>query len=362
MNQSMRFGLLALVMASNVYAVEPMASHELLATIEPVRLAQQTVDAAPDTSGVGGEPVPLKALVNERSTGSPLESTDKPTASPKEPAGPAIELIKEAVDPSLIELTNDQMLALMQESMRNGQLAEQLQGEPKKMLLERNDYIARQLLLATQAAKGAELSRRWDLRLRALKEPEVIATYDRSMDWSHVGALEKWIGQSLFGKRYPAKVALELRRHFTQALVVDRQTNQAVPIDAQMQVQASRNEQPVPVLTQDDGQSALLAWSEQVGINHIEVNISSKEFTKLKLQAQEMVTVPSLDQLAGQAYSQARWTLSEKTSVWAAIGLFVLTMLGALYWMGALMRDGFRYRAMQKKDRKLEKMIKAQPE
>src|SRR3546814_10707044 len=82
-------------------------------------------------------------------------------------------------------------MQLMQESRRNSDLAARLQGEPRKMLLERNEAISAQLLRSTQAKEVAHRKASLQLEVVEMRPAEIIAQQTKTVDWSSVSAFEK---------------------------------------------------------------------------------------------------------------------------------------------------------------------------
>lgn len=305
----------------------------------PTSTGQHETDTAPNNQSVTG--IPLEQLVKRDAKGSDPSMTF-------EAPGPA-ELIVEAVDPVLTQLNSDQMLALMQESMRNSQLAEQLQGEPRKMLIERNDYIAHQLLLATQATKAKEISSRWQLRVApAGPQDQIVETKDQQIDWSDIGSLEAWIGVSFFDKQYPSKISQVERRHFLRVAIVDTQTNQIVPLTPDQTIEATRNGAPIPVLRPADGDQALLAWTEQPGQNLVAITLTDTKLPTLKLETQLSKRVLTTAELVDIAREQSKWSMTQKLYVAITVLLLFAVIIALVWYLGSLIKDGLRYRTLQK--------------
>src|SRR3546814_6502925 len=86
-------------------------------------------------------------------------------------------------------------MQLMQESRRNSDLAARLQGEPRKMLLERNEAISAQLLRSTQAKEVAHRKASLQLEVVEIRPAEIIAQQTKTVDWSSVSAFEKKLDQ-----------------------------------------------------------------------------------------------------------------------------------------------------------------------
>lgn len=304
--------------------------------------------------------VPLKDLVKDKSDpiaqpNGGVQADHKaqvrgPSAGKED--GGTFELIVESVDPQLIHLTNDQVLALMQESMRNAQLAEQLQGEPRKMLLERNNYIAQQLVISAQSARAKELNSRLSLQITPAKAAEVIHTVEQALDWSRVGDFERWIGATFLGMTYPQKAQASLKRHFYSVTLRDGQRNESVSYEKHQQLIAKRNDQPVPTIMQDDGNQALVSWSEQFGQNTLSFSLLDSSLPELHLGASKTVSVEPLDAVVSSVYASHRWSLLQKAVVGGVIAALVAVACAVLTWVSLLMRDGLRYRKLQQTDNK----------
>lgn len=349
--------LFSLLLVTNAVA-EGSKNHANPTSTNPdgaqLRADSSTVDNSNDNG------VPLKDLVKDKG--------GDPTALPNERVqddlkakarGPGqmkeegtFELIVESVDPQLIHLTNDQVLSLMQESMRNAQLAEQLQGEPRKLLLERNNYIAQQLVISAQSARAKELNSRLSLQITPAKAAEVIHTVEQALDWSGVGDFERWIGATFLGMTYPQKAQASLKRHFYSVTLRDGQRNESVSYEKHQQLIAKRNDQPVPTIMQDDGNQALVSWSEQFGQNTLSFSLLDSSLPELHLGASKTVSVEPLDAVVSSVYASHRWSLLQKAVVGGVIAALVAVACAVLTWVSLLMRDGLRYRKLHKTDNK----------
>src|SRR3546814_255019 len=158
---------------------------------------------------------PLEFYAQPSSVLAPL-----PTVPSERPSQPL--LVLPSVAPSVEDLDNLQSMQLMQESRRNSDLAARLQGEPRKMLLERNEAISAQLLRSTQAKEVAHRKASLQLEVVEIRPAEIIAQQTKTVDWSSVSAFEKKLGQWFFDKHYPVEVTAPLRRFFQEVKIKDR--------------------------------------------------------------------------------------------------------------------------------------------
>lgn len=256
-------------------------------------------------------------------------------------------LVSPAVNPEELELSTAQKLALLEEAQRNRLLAQQLQGEPQKMVLERNTVISEQLFKAEKLSQARMLSQSLMLRVRPMQNPDIVQVYEEKMDWSGVNPIIRWLGQTFWNKHYPKTVSVQRKRNYGEIQLIDRQSGQVFPFHGSHQIKVTRSGEPIPLIKNDNGQTALIAWTEQFGQNNIEITLKDAKLPEFGVNFEQSYTLSTLDERVDQIKEDAQLTNSQSLITWTVLFLIALMIVAIQTYVVWLATVGYRYRKAQ---------------
>lgn len=256
-------------------------------------------------------------------------------------------LVSPAVNPEELELSNAQKLALLEEAQRNRLLAQQLQGEPQKMVLERNAVISEQLLKAEKLSQARVLSQSLMLRVRPMQNPDIVQVYEEKMDWSDVNPFMRWLGKTFWHKQYPKTVSVQRKRNYGEIKLIDRQSGQSVPFNDGHKIKVTRSGEPIPLIKDNNGKTAVIAWTEQFGQNNIEITLTDAKLPELEVNFEQSYILPTLDERVDQVKEDAQLTNSQALITWSVLILIALAIVAMQVYVIWLATVGYRYRKAQ---------------